>query len=233
MGERERGSHRDPQRCAGRGDRRWCGRAADRPIRRLPRCERSHPRWPDCRRPRRPRAGRSAPARSWAEARAGRWNRATIDCGAPRRVTSRRTSSPPTYTSTPASTKPLGDGREALTVGQPDEREAAGVESARDDEIALRQEQSRAGVVTLVDAVGETAFVAPELRQPLVAGVIHRNEHLLPVAVSVASTGTTTSRARASRGTRRGPPPPRRSRTPAASPRRRTAAGRPGRRRSG
>ena len=42
-----------------------------------------------------------------------------------------------------------------------------------------------------------------------------------------------TSRGRASRGTRRGPPPPRRSCRPGGSPRRRTAAGRPARRRSG
>ena len=45
--------------------------------------------------------------------------------------------------------------------------------------------------------------------------------------------GTASSRGRASRGTRRGPPRPRRSRRPGGSPRRRTPAGRPGRRRSG
>ncbi len=45
--------------------------------------------------------------------------------------------------------------------------------------------------------------------------------------------GTGSSRGRASAGRRRGPPPPRRSGRPAASPRPRTAVGRPARRRAG
>ena len=58
-----------------------------------------------------------------------------------------------------------------------------------------------------------------------------------PAAIAVrglsSARGTGSSRGRASAGRRRGPPPPRRSGRPAASPRPRTAVGRPARRRAG
>ena len=46
--------------------------------------------------------------------RAGRWNRAMIDCGIPRPDTMRRTSSPPAYTGAPSGAQSPGDVGDAL-----------------------------------------------------------------------------------------------------------------------
>jgi hypothetical protein len=68
--------------------------------------------------------------------------------------------------------EPMRDRRDALAVGQPDDRPAPGVEGTVDDQVTFGEEQSRTRVVALVAAVGEPALIQPEKRQPFVSWAI-------------------------------------------------------------
>ncbi len=102
--------------------------------------------------------------------RAGRWNSAMIDCGMPRPDTTRRTSSPPAYTGAPDAPSRAHDIGHPLGIDERGNGNAAGVERPIDDEVTFGEKQPGSGVVALVGAARQPAFVQPELGEPLVLG---------------------------------------------------------------
>ncbi len=129
--------------------------------------------------------------------------------------------------------EPSGDRWWPGSIDQGNHGGAPGVESALDDEIALGHEQAVAVVAAPLPATGQSTLVAPEARQPGIVGIVDHDQVGRVHDHVSSATGTRSSRARACRRTRSGPPRPRRWHRPGEWPRRRTPADRPARRRSG